>query len=179
LCDPIAGHGGCPIPFTPFHFGPGLLVKACGPRHFWLTSFVVANILIDIEVLYYLWRNDPPIHRYLHTYAGGIAMGLLAGLLMFGVVQTARRVLPARWRWVERVASTPRPRLLSQSLFAGVIGGVSHILLDSFMHDDMNPLWPIVNGNVLVGTIGVATLHIGLALTGFFGLVLWLLLRES
>ncbi|MBC8356693.1 MAG: DUF4184 family protein [Planctomycetes bacterium] len=173
------GHGGRPIPFTPFHLGPGLLVKASSPRHFWLTSFALANVLIDIEVLYYLRRNDPPIHRYLHTYAGGIAMGLLAGLLMFGVVQLACRLLPARSRWIECVTSTPRPRLLSQSLVAGVIGGVSHVLLDSFMHHDMNPLWPIVDGNPLAGTIGVATLHIGLVLAGFFGLVLWLLLRES
>ena len=73
------------MPFTPFHFGPGLFVKAWGPRRFWLTSFVVANILIDVEVLYFLWRNDPPIHRYLHTYVGGIAMGP-AGLRKGGCV---------------------------------------------------------------------------------------------
>jgi membrane-bound metal-dependent hydrolase YbcI (DUF457 family) len=98
---------------------------------------------------------------------------------MFVVVPSARRIPPARWGWVQQVASTPRPRLLSQSLVAGVIGGVSHIFLDSFMHRDMNPLWPLIDGNVLAGTIGVGTLHIGLALSGFFGLVLWFLLRES
>lgn len=69
--------------------------------------------------------------------------------------------------------------MLAQSLVAGVIGGASHILLDSFMHHDMNPFWPIVDGNALAGTLTVATLHIGLAVTAFFGLVLWLLLQES
>lgn len=140
---------------------------------------MTANVLIDIEVLYYLRRHEPPIHRYLHTYVGGIAMGLLAGLLIFGIVQVSRRIGPARWLWVRRLELTPRCRLLSQSLVAGTIGGVSHILLDSFMHHDMNPLWPVIEGNALAGAIGVPILHIGLALTGVFGLVLWLLLRES
>jgi hypothetical protein len=172
------GHGGFPIPFTPFHFGPGLLVKACGPRRFWLTSFVVANVLIDVEVLYFLRRNDPPIHRYLHTYAGGIMAGLVAGLLMFAAVQAGCYLMPSRWRWIERLKSTRKRRLLIESLFAGVIGGLSHILLDSFMHHDMNPFWPFAEGNALAGSISVATLHTGLGLAGFFGVMLWLLLRD-
>lgn len=42
---------------------------------------MAANVLIDVEVLYYLSRNEQPLHRYLHTYLGGSAAGLLAGLL--------------------------------------------------------------------------------------------------
>lgn len=156
-----------------------MLAKAYDPRHFWLTSFIVANVLIDIEVLYYLSRNDAPIHRYLHTYVGGITMGVIAGLLMFGVVQISRRVLPVDSRWVKALAQTSTGMQLRQSLFAGLIGGVSHILLDSLMHNDMNPFWPFVEGNALAGILSVATLHIGLAICGFFGLVFWFLLRES
>ena len=156
-----------------------MLAKAFGPQQFWLTSYITANILIDLEVLYYLSRNDQPIHRYLHTYAGGIAIGLLAGLLMFGVVKTLCRVLPADSIWGERVAKTPKRRLLWQSLVAGLIGGVTHILLDSFMHAEMNPFWPFVDGNALTGMITMRALHIGLAVIGFFGLIFWMLLRES
>jgi hypothetical protein len=47
------------------------------------------------------------------------------------------------------------------------------------MHQDMNPFWPFAIGNGLAGSIGVGTLHIGLALAGLFGVILWLLLRES
>ncbi|QDV51857.1 hypothetical protein Enr17x_39160 [Gimesia fumaroli] len=139
---------------------------------------MAANVLIDLEVLYYLSRNEPPLHRYLHTYVGGLAMGVLAGLVMFGTVQMIRRLLPADSRWRERLAETPRRLLLSQSLLAGVIGGVSHILLDSLMHEEMNPFWPLAEGNALVGIISVPALHITLAAIGFFGLIFWLLLRE-
>lgn len=105
-------------------------------------------------------------------------MGVLAGLVMFGTVQMIRRLLPADSRWRERLAETPRRLLLSQSLLAGVIGGVSHILLDSLMHEEMNPFWPLAEGNALVGIISVPALHITLAAIGFFGLIFWLLLRE-
>lgn len=156
-----------------------MLAKAFGARSFWLTSYIAANVLIDLEVLYYLSRNEPPFHRYLHTYAGGITAGLVAGLLMFGVVQIIRRMLPADSRWGERLAQTPRRQLLRQSLAAGLIGGVSHILLDSLMHAEMNPFWPLADGNGLAGMISVPALHITLAAMGFFGLIFWLLLRES
>jgi membrane-bound metal-dependent hydrolase YbcI (DUF457 family) len=138
----------------------------------------VANVLIDIEVLYYLYRHDPPIHRYLHTYLGGTAMGVLAGLLMFCVVRIAVRVLPTGWRWVQKITSTTPRRQLSESLIAGVTGGVTHILLDSLMHRDMHPFWPIARGNTLAGLIGNGPLHIGLGLIGSLGVFLWLLQRD-
>lgn len=103
----------------------------------------------------------------------------LFGLLMFGIVQTTCYVLPAHFHWFKGLHSVSRIKLLRQSLFAGVTGGVLRILLDSFMHEEMNPFWPFVDGNVLAGTISVAMLHIGLAVSGFFGLIFWLLLRES
>ena len=167
-----------PIPFTPFHFGPGLLVKACGFDRFWLTSFVLANVLIDLEVLYWVCRAESPIHRHLHTYVGGLAAGLVAGLIMFGVSQIVRRFVPARWSCVERLTRTPGRTLVAESLLAGCVGGVSHIVFDSFMHHDMNPFRPFAEGNALAGSVGVGTLHVGLALTGFFGVAVWLLLRD-
>lgn len=106
-------------------------------------------------------------------------MGLLAGLLMFGVVQALTRVLPAHSRWGERIRQTPNRRLLWQSLIAGLIGGVTHILLDSLMHAEMHPFWPLMDGNALAGLISMRALHIGLAAVGFFGLIFWLFLRES
>ena len=148
------------------------------PRYFWLTSFLVANVLIDVEVLFYLRRDDPPLHRHLHSYIGGIAMGIVAGVLMFGAIHIMRRVLPARWRLPDRFAGTPKWHLLIQSLIAGVIGGVSHVFLDSLLHRDTHPFWPLSDGNTLVGMVDAGTLDIGCAVAGFFGLVFWMLLRS-
>lgn len=182
------------MPFTPFHFGPGLMVKAIERKRFWLSSFVAANVLVDCEVLYYLSRGDAPIHRYLHSYMGGFAGGLLAGASMFAVAKVWNQHRPA---WLPRMPrgnarsaddrsakqSADRPLKATRgpliaSLVSGVIGGVSHVLLDSFMHHDMRPFWPFADGNGLLGMLDLGTLHIALAASGFFGLIFWLLLAD-
>lgn len=139
---------------------------------------MAANVLIDVEVLYYLSRNEPPFHRYLHTYLGGSLAGLIAGLLMFGIMLLFARLTPNSSRWKKRLNQTSNLRLLSQSLLAGLLGGLSHVLLDSLMHHEMNPLWPFALGNTFAGSITVAALHIALGLLGLFAMVLWIMLRE-
>jgi hypothetical protein len=37
------------VPVTPFHFGPGILSKGLFPARFSAASFVLAQILIDVE----------------------------------------------------------------------------------------------------------------------------------
>ncbi len=96
------------MPLTPFHFGPGLLAKACSPRRFWLSSFVVANVLIDVEVLYFLYHRSPPLHRTLHTYAGGLGMGLVAAAATFLVATFGTRLLPADSSWAQHWRRVPR-----------------------------------------------------------------------
>ena len=38
------------MPFTPFHFGPGALLKAAAPRHVSLIAFCAAQVLTQIPV---------------------------------------------------------------------------------------------------------------------------------
>ena len=59
------------MPFTPLHFGPGLLLKAAAPRHVSFTAFVASQVLIDLESLYNILRGAWPVHRELHTFAFG------------------------------------------------------------------------------------------------------------
>lgn len=160
------------MPFTPFHFGPGFLVKACSPDRFQLSSFIVANVLIDLEVLYFMATGQTPLHQYCHTYVAGIGLGLLAGVGTFGVMQLADRTLAAAG-FVTTKKSSPKLETLRDYLIAGLLGGVSHIFLDSCMHHDMHPLWPFVAGSPLAGVIGVGTLHLGLAVMGLLGAFLW------
>ena len=149
------------------------------PRGFWLTSFMLSNVLIDLEVLYYIHRGESPLHRHLHTYVGGVAMGVVAALVMLSLALVARAFIPAFSRRLGISTPTPIRLMLLQSLAAGLVGGVSHIVLDSFMHRDMHPFWPFARGNSLIGLVGIAELHIALALMGFLGIVIWLFLRDT
>jgi len=52
------------MPFTPYHFGPGLFVKGLAARWFSWIAFVAVQVVIDCETLYYLERPEYPIRMY-------------------------------------------------------------------------------------------------------------------
>ena len=43
------------MPFTPLHLGVGLLGKGLLPRRVSLTAFAASQVVIDVEVAYYLF----------------------------------------------------------------------------------------------------------------------------
>jgi hypothetical protein len=151
------------VPFTPFHLGPGLFVKAVAPRYFSFTAFAASQVVIDLETLYHLVRHEWPLHRVMHTVVGGTAGGLEVGLAVAAAGPFLLRLAPAR-----------RSKLVSEvslggALAGGVIGGVSHSLLDSMMHSDVRPFWPFADGTLL-GIIGSGSLHVGCVVAGVVGL---------
>ena len=64
------------MPFTPYHFGPGLLLKAAAPRHFSFLAFSTTQVAIDLESLQYLTMGDPHVHRTMHTLPVATVAGL-------------------------------------------------------------------------------------------------------
>jgi hypothetical protein len=52
-----------PLPVTPFHLGPGALLKAVAPRHVSWTTFALANGLIDVEPIFYFLFNYALRHQ--------------------------------------------------------------------------------------------------------------------
>ncbi len=151
------------MPFTPFHFGVGMVAKAALPRRFSLAFFVALQVAIDLESLYNLIKDRYPVHRFLHTFAGATLLAIVSSGLIFGVM----------WRWR---APGRRPRsagglmvsLLSTALFATW----SHVVLDGIMHRDVRPFWPISDENPLLSLVGVGVLHLACLVLGFFGLMI-------
>ena len=68
------------MPFTPIHMGPGMAVKAALPRHFSIVVFGLTQITVDLEVLWYLARWNPPLHRFWHTYLGATVVATVLAL---------------------------------------------------------------------------------------------------
>jgi membrane-bound metal-dependent hydrolase YbcI (DUF457 family) len=59
------------------------------------------------------------------------------------------------------------------SAIAGAfVGAWSHVFLDSIMHGDIEPLWPVSSGNALQLVVSIETLHLGCVLSGILGLAL-------
>lgn len=158
------------MPVTPFHFGPGLLLKAAGPRHVSLAAFVASQIAIDVESGYHLMRGDWPVHRVLHTLPVATLVGLASGVVVWG----AARALRLRER-LTRDPMLPAEVDAGPAAAGGLLGGVTHPILDGIMHADMQPFWPLSLENPLLDAIALGTLHLACLLCGVAGaIVLWL-----
>lgn len=160
------------MPMTPWHVGPGLAFKAVAGRHMSLGVFCVAQVLMDVTVVARLLTRTPPIHGYSHTILGGAAMAALAVGLTVPAVNTAQRlVMPG--------GSHPgaRPWLSWRAAWAGaLIGTWSHVVLDSIMHPDVRPLWPLTDWSPLYKVIGNYALHELCFWSGAVGAVAWAVL---
>ena len=160
------------MPATPFHFGPGLLIKAVAPRHFSMAAYSLSQVVIDIESGYYMLQNAAPVHRQAHTFALGGLIGLLCGLIVSKVgawVARPRDVVP------EALAAEYR---LPVAVLSGIFGGIFHSVLDGIMHADIRPFRPFTQANPLYGLVSVEILYLFCIITGIVGAALLLALQR-
>lgn len=124
------------LPFTPFHWGPasiGLLFK----RHVHLPTFLVANMILDIEPLVVLvWGLHYPLHGYAHTFLGAVLVGV-------GLACVMRLLNKPLHGLLDSLALLPRePLEFNGFVLAGVGGTVVHVLLDAPLYPEMRPFYP-------------------------------------
>ena len=166
------------MPVTPFHFGPGALIKSFAPRHFSLSVFALSQGLIDLEPAYYWLRDQDPWHRFFHTYAGAAVIALIS--LFVG-----KWLCPWFLRWWNRQLSAAQARWLEVraeiswvgAASGAIIGAYSHVFLDSIMHADMRPLAPFADSNALHGVISIDSLYAACFLAGVVGVLVMLVAR--
>lgn len=161
------------MPITPFHMGPGLLVKALGGRHVSLTVFGFSQVAMDIEPLVRIIRDDVVLHGFVHTYLGATLIGLLSAVVGRPICQA----LLDRWAPDPTAAFETwlrGPKLISwpAAIVGALVGTYSHVFLDSVMHSDMRPLAPFSGGNALLGVIDLRLLHDGCVLSAGLGVLL-------
>ena len=159
------------MPFTPLHMGPGIAVKAVLQRRFSLMVFGWAQVVTDLQPLVVMVSDRGELHGFSHTFAGATLIGLFCALSGKYLGAWGLRVLreeghlPITWA----------------AAFAGAyIGTYSHVLIDSIMHVDVAPFFPLSSRSPLHGIIGIDTLHIvcvAAAVVG--GLAWWLVQRRQ
>jgi membrane-bound metal-dependent hydrolase YbcI (DUF457 family) len=152
------------MPVTPFHFGVGLALKGLKPEQVSLIAFAASQVVIDLESGYYLFiAREWPVHRWAHSFVGAALLGLLTAVVCARVLPAVSRVLP----WV------PTSEMRGQScIVGGLLGGLSHTVLDGVMHTDVVPFFPVAAGNPLLGALSLGALHLLCVGSGLLGLVL-------
>ena len=163
------------MPFTPFHFGPGAVLKAAIPRQFSLALFCFTQCVTDLESGYHLVRGEYPVHRLFHTYAGATVVGLFCAVAGRPLCKAGLGV----WRAIPRA---PCKALIgdsgsiswSSAFLTSMIGTYSHVFLDSIMHSDLVPFSPFSVSNPFLHLMSVRSLHILCVTLGVVGIMLLL-----
>lgn len=161
------------MPFTPFHFGPGALIKACAPRYVSFSVFLFTQVLIDCEPLYFMLRGEDPLHRFFHTYLGATLVALAAyalGRPLAGIALSWRRQQLEATRASWRSAAHLIPP--GAAVAGAITGAYSHVFLDSFMHADIRPLAPFSEGNPLWLAISIDALELSCLAAGILGAII-------
>lgn len=155
------------MPFTPFHMGPGILVKAILQGSFSLMVFGWAQIVMDIQPLFVLITGNGQLHGFSHTYIGATLLAVFSalsgkylseiGLKLLGISKEGNPV-KIRW-WI--------------SFLSAFIGTYSHVALDSIMHSDVEPYYPLPKENGLLALINVHQLHQLCIYTAMVGAIIY------
>jgi membrane-bound metal-dependent hydrolase YbcI (DUF457 family) len=141
------------MPFTPLHFGYGALLHSAAPGRISFLAFCLANVVIDLEPLYYMVSGQYPIHRFFHTLPGA----LLAGAVVVAVHALIRRPalagrLPDWLGWKSLSARNV--------IYGALLGAVTHVFLDAIMHDDLRPWAPLSEANPLLRLVSIDALNL-------------------
>lgn len=158
------------MPFTPFHFGPGLFIKSIVRKYFSFTVFAFSQVIIDSEVLYYMATGQWVVHRFFHSYIGATVVAGLSVVIGRPICQFCIRiwnrhsgVTRGSWLYIQ-----PRIPLLAV-IIAAVVGSFSHVLFDSFLYSDMRPLAPFAEGNSLYGVLSMRIVYLGCVVSAIAG----------
>lgn len=149
------------MPFTPFHFGIAALIKAFVRNHFSFYTFVVSQVLIDMETLYNILMENSRLHTFFHSFLGSTLVAFITIPVALYSLKVFSYVLPV-----------PRPTRKVVAVSA-LIGAWSHVVLDSLMHLDIEPFFPVSRLNPFLGMVTLDMLHIGCLAALIIGVLIY------
>ena len=156
------------MPFTPFHMGPGILVKSVLGGSFSLMVFGWSQIVIDLQPLYVLIQGHGRLHGFSHTYLGAAVVTVVAGL--------TGKWLSEIGLFVMGLNPSRRLKISWYVVFASAfVGSFSHVFIDSIMHSDVHPFFPLTARNGFHQLVCTDMLHILCLASGVIGGLIYFL----
>ena len=153
------------MPLTPFHLGPGLLIGEVFEKRVNMISILLASILIDIRAFFCCFIEcTGRFHGPLHTIIGATVIALFIAIIVWSL-----KIQLKKFTDIFKIKNS----YSSSSIILGsFIGTWLHIILDSFMHSDIIPFWPI-KSNLLLGMISNGTNYLLCTIALIIGLIVY------
>ena len=124
------------MPLTPFHFGPAFFVGLLLLSYIDFATFVIASVIVDVEPILVMFLNlNLPLHGFFHTFIGGTLVALILAAFM--------AKFRKRFSGLLSFFKLERKTSLKGIFAASLLGVYIHLLLDSTMHADMQPFYPL------------------------------------
>ena len=156
------------MPFTPFHLGPGLLFSIPFKKYLHAPTFIIANLVLDIEPLIVLISGAQyPLHGFFHTFIMATAVGTAFGFLML----IAEKSMGPLFLRLQLEPETKPGR--AQFVMAGIAGTWLHILFDSPLYSDIQPFFPL-NLNPFYGIASSTVIYTLSMWLGIAGIIVFL-----
>lgn len=154
------------MPFTPYHMGPGILIKSVLQGGFSLMVFGWSQIVMDLQPLFVLIKGEGHLHGFSHTYIG-------ATLLAVFSATTGKYLSELGLKILKLDLSAPVTISWRVAIVSATVGCFSHVFIDSIMHADMVPFYPFSDSNGLLKWVSTATLHKLCLYTGLVGALIF------
>jgi len=123
------------MPFTPYHFGPSGFIGLIFRKWIDLPVFVLANIIVDIEVLVIgLLGLGWPMHRYFHTLLIGAVIGVIWAVIAYRLRHFFKKMM--------QILRIPYKTGFRKMIISGVLGVWLHVVTDGIYHWDVQMFWP-------------------------------------
>lgn len=166
------------MPFTPFHFGIGYAASALErkPRFFCFYTFVIVQVIIDVETLVNMLIGAIRLHTFFHTFLGSLvpmAISVLTVLVSYRPIRVVLSLLPkviVAPLFSFRLFPENKP-LLKTVIISSWFGAWTHVLLDAIMHSDTWPFDPFTKSNPFLEIISIGDLHLLLVSLIVFGTI--------
>jgi len=133
---------------------------------FSLMVFGWTQIIMDIQPLVVMITGEGDLHGFTHTYVGAVLIAIFSAMTGKHMSELGLRILGI-------AREKPITILWWVAFISAFIGSFSHVLLDSIMHADVEPFYPVTMTNSMHGWLSVSALHKFCLYSGMAGAVIF------
>ncbi len=110
------------------------------------------QIVMDVQPLIVMISGEGHLHGFTHTYLGAVLIAIVSAL-------SGKYLSEIGLRFLGNVASSPVKIGWWVSFSSALIGSFSHVLLDSIVHADVEPYYPITSHNEHYNLLSFVAVH--------------------